>query len=278
MAAAVAVRTQRVRIRCRALILPLHDPVRIAEDAACVDVISEGRLELVVAAGYVASEFEMFGRTLGERGQLMEDGLIALRQAATGDCFDYRGRPARVALRPAQRSGVPLVMGGSSPAVARRAARLADGFEPNQDGLFEVYLAECERLGVQPGPPPRTLAGRFLYVAEEPERAWPELGRHLLHESRSYGQWLEQSGMGGQYRPVADLEELRTGGNYVVMTPEECVDLARGLGPEGLIELHPLVGGCSPELGWRCLQFFHTEVLPRLRAEGLYPPAGTAAA
>src|SRR6187397_1749408 len=64
MAAAAAARTSRIRIRVRALILPLHDPLRIAEDAAVVDVISRGRLELVVAAGYVRSEFAMFGRSL----------------------------------------------------------------------------------------------------------------------------------------------------------------------------------------------------------------------
>lgn len=263
MAAAAAARTSRIRIRVRALILPLHDPLRIAEDAAVVDVISRGRLELVVAAGYVQSEFAMFGRALADRPVLVEEGVQVLKQAWTGEPFDYHGRPALVALRPHRRPRPPIVLGGSSPAAARRAARIADGFEPTSRSLYALYAAECARLGVAPGPPlPPSPRGQFLYVSEDPERSWRELGPHLLHEMRSYGAWLAGAGNATNYRPVADIGELRASGTYQILTPGECVDLATELGPEGQLEFHPLVGGAHPALGWRCLTLFEKQVAP----------------
>ena len=66
-AAAVAARTERIRIRVAALIVALHDPLRVAEDAAVVDRLSNGRLELVLANGYVVEEFAMFGRDPKDR-------------------------------------------------------------------------------------------------------------------------------------------------------------------------------------------------------------------
>jgi alkanesulfonate monooxygenase SsuD/methylene tetrahydromethanopterin reductase-like flavin-dependent oxidoreductase (luciferase family) len=272
--AAVAARTSRVRLRARALVLPLHDPVRVAEDAAVVDVLSRGRLELVVAGGYVASEFAMFGRSLRERRALVEDGVRALKDAWTGEPFTYRGRPALVALRPVQRPHPPIVLGGSSRAAALRAARIADGFEPTLPQLHAEYAAECARLGVPAGPPPPPMVpGRFLHVARDPEAAWRALGPHLLHEMRSYGAWLADAGTGTQYRPVADVAQLRATGGYRIVTPAECLALARALGPNGQLEFHPLPGGAEPELGWAGLRLFAAEVLPALRADGLVAQA-----
>ncbi|MCE0767797.1 LLM class flavin-dependent oxidoreductase [Pseudonocardia kujensis] len=270
VAAAAAARTERIRLRARAFILPLHDPVRVAEDVAVIDVMSCGRLDLVVAGGYLASEFAMFGRSLRERPSLMEDGIRALKLAWTGEPFTYRGRPARVALRPVQRPHPPLVLGGSSRAAALRAARLADGFEPTKPAFFQDYLEECTRLGRPAGPPPAPMPrGQFLHVTDDVDGAWKALGPHLLHEMRSYGAWLVEAGTGTQYRPVADLDELRASGTYRIVTPEECLAIARELGPEGQIEFHPLVGGSDPAIGWAGLELFEKEVLPVLRSEHL---------
>jgi alkanesulfonate monooxygenase SsuD/methylene tetrahydromethanopterin reductase-like flavin-dependent oxidoreductase (luciferase family) len=270
MAAAAAARTRRLRIRARALILPLHDPLRIAEDAAVVDVVSRGRLELVVAAGYVQSEFAMFGRSLADRPRLVEEGVQVLKQAWTGEPFDYHGRRALVALRPHRRPRPPIVLGGSSPAAARRAARIADGFEPTRRSLYDVYAAECARLGVTPGPTlPPAPRGQFLYVSEDPERSWRELGPHLLHEMQSYGTWLAEAGNATNFRPVEGLGELRATGTYQILTPGECVELATALGPSGQLEFHPLVGGADPALGWKCLNLFEKEVVPALESAGL---------
>lgn len=120
-----------------------------------------------------------------------------------------------------------------------------------------------------PGPAPASGSpGQFLHVADDVEAAWQALGPHLLHETRSYGAWLAAAGTGHHYRPVADVAELRTAGSHHIVTPAECLALARRLGPGGQLEFHPLAGGCDPEIGWSGLRLFETEVLPVLRAEG----------
>src|SRR5512139_2033331 len=92
LAAAIAGRTRRVPIQVAALILPLHDPIELAEQMAVLDLASAGRVSYVLAAGYRAEEFAMFGRELGERGRRMDACLGALRRAFSGEPFELEGR------------------------------------------------------------------------------------------------------------------------------------------------------------------------------------------
>ena len=269
MSVALAARTERVRLRIQALILPLHDPVRIAEDAAVADLISGGRLELVIGAGYVDEEFEMFGRSLSDRVALVEEGIMVLRRAWAGASPVCPGRPGRVMPAPVG-AGPPILLGGLSAAAARRAARIADGFEPVSGALIREYLAECERLGKKPGfTPPRTPRASLVFVAEDPDDVWARLAPHVMHEMNAYGQWLGTAGVRGGFHTVRDMAELRSSGVYEVVTPAECVQRVSDLAPRGRLELHPLVGGLDPNVGWQSLQLFADEVLPALRDRGL---------
>jgi alkanesulfonate monooxygenase SsuD/methylene tetrahydromethanopterin reductase-like flavin-dependent oxidoreductase (luciferase family) len=85
--AALATRTKRARIMPNALILPFHDPVQIAEQIAVTDLLSGGRLDVLVAAGYVPSEFAMFGVSLSDRGRLLDEGIAILIRALSGERF-----------------------------------------------------------------------------------------------------------------------------------------------------------------------------------------------
>jgi len=125
--AAIAARTSRVRIRPSALVLPLHDPVRIADDAAVLDNISGGRLDLTVGAGYREVEFQMLGRPFAGRGARMREAVGFLREAWRGEPCTFEGRPVLVRPRPATPGGPRIIMGGSTPASARRAAEIAGG-------------------------------------------------------------------------------------------------------------------------------------------------------
>lgn len=269
LAAAIAARTTNLRILLGALVAPLHDPIRLAEDLAVLDVVSSGRLIPVVAGGYVASEFETFGRKLSERAQLMEEIVPLLERAWTGEPFEYRGRTVRVTPRPAQQPRPPIFMGGASPAAARRAARLADHFVPTVPELYEVFRAERQGLGKpDPGPLPGT-TGNFLWVAEDPEAAWQRIAPHALHESNAYGAWAEGAdGTSSPYAVAGDADALRATGAYPIVTPEELVERARGMGPLDMILLHPLMGGLDPEFSWECLHLVEKKVLPALRGGG----------
>lgn len=267
LAAAIASRSCRMRLRVQALILPFHDPIRVAEDLAILDILSNGRAEVTVAGGYVAREFAMFGVAPEARGRLVEEGVAAMKQAWSGEPFAFRGRTVQVTPRPLQRPHPPVILGGASPAAARRAARIACGFNPAMPELNAVYRAECERLGTTPGREER-MGPVFLHVAEDPERAWARIAPHALHETNSYGRWMAASmGEKAVYRPSADAESLRASGAYQVVTPEECIRIARDLGDGGRLAFHPLMGGMDPALGWECLELLKHRVMPALTIE-----------
>lgn len=271
-AGAVAGRTRGLRIRLAALVAALHDPLRLAEDLAVLDLASGGRLDVILTNGYVPSEFEMFGRRVGERARAVEEAVAVLRSAWTGKPFEHRGRKVRVTPRPAQRPGPAVWLGGSSKPAARRAARIADGFAPSSPAYWEDYRgALCERGRPDPGPLPRSVGAAFLHVAEDPDAAWRRIAPHALHEMNSYGRWAAESGADTGYALVDDTDVLRERGLYRVVTPEECVELLASAGGDGGLTLHPLMGGLDPDLSWESLELFERRVLPALDP-GLLPP------
>lgn len=262
-AAALAHATKQIRIRVSALVLPLHDPLRVAEDVAVVDNISHGRIEIVVAGGFVPSEFEMFDRDLRRRGRLVEEGVALLKQAWTGEPFRYRGRRVSVTPKPVQQPHPPLLLGGSSEHAARRAARIADGFVPALPDLYPVYEQACRELGRTPAED-RPLGPPFIHVAADPDAAWAQIAPHALHETNSYARWYAETDATGPYQPIEDADALRASGTYQVLTPIECIALLRELGEDAWVFVHPLMGGMDPELGWQSLKLLVDEVIPAL--------------
>jgi alkanesulfonate monooxygenase SsuD/methylene tetrahydromethanopterin reductase-like flavin-dependent oxidoreductase (luciferase family) len=257
MAAAVAARTRNVRIGIAAVIAPFYDPLRLAEDAAVVDLISGGRLDLIVAGGYRPEEFEMFGVAPSERAARVRETVETLKGAWTGEPFEFRGRTVQVLPTPAQPGGPRITLGGTSEAAARRAARIADGFIPSEPQYWEPYRDECLKLGKpDPGPCPIGM-NSVVVLAEDPDAAWPRLGPYFLHEVTSYGAWEAAAGH-ERYKPVADLDELRAKGEYRILTPGE---YAGELGDAGFVMLHPMVGGIPPELAWEHLRLFEKAFL-----------------
>jgi alkanesulfonate monooxygenase SsuD/methylene tetrahydromethanopterin reductase-like flavin-dependent oxidoreductase (luciferase family) len=264
MAAAIAARTRNARITIAAIVAPLHDPIRLAEETAVVDLISGGRLDLILVNGYVATEFEMFGVPLDQRARRTVETVEVLRRAWTGEPFEYRGRTVRVTPRPHQEGGPKISLGGSSEPAARRAARLGDGFMPSSAQFWEPYRDEMLKLG-RPDPGP-FLGGdtSVTCLARDAEAGWQAHAPFFLHEMNAYGRWMHDAGVEGGYEPVADADALRETGQYRVVTPEQMVDDLREKGPFGFVMLHPLVGGTPPQLAWEGLRLFEREVLPRL--------------
>ena len=267
LAAAIAGRTRRLAIQIGALIVPLHDPIRLAEEMAVLDVASGGRVSYVTAVGYVPEEFAMAGVALESRGRRMDACLEAMRAAWTGEPFEYEGRKVRVTPKPQTPGGPPLWMGGNTRAAARRAARfdmgmLAQGLNPE---LSAIYAEECARLGRTPRPcfnPPAALV-TSAFVAEDPDRAWAELGPHLLHDARMYASWLGDAASVSKSTATSVASLRAQKGAYQIFTPDEAVAYVRAHGP---LLLQPLCGGLPPALAWPSLELIASKVLPALRA------------
>ncbi|NWF28930.1 LLM class flavin-dependent oxidoreductase [Streptomyces sp. PKU-EA00015] len=260
-AGAVLGATRRITVTVSAVIGPLHDPLRMAEDIAVLDLVGRGRLVTVAGIGYRPEEYERAGVEWGRRGALQDELLETLITAWTGEEFVYRGRSVRVTPRPYTQPHPMLLVGGSSRAAARRAARLGLPFFPSAHlpGLEAYYnerRAEYGTEGFCMMPAPET---PLLHIAEDPDRAWALYGHHFLHEARTYASWQSKD-IRSAVRSTADtVEELRAEGVYRIVTPDECV----ALGVESLV-LHPLCGGMPVDEGWRSLHRLCEDVLPRL--------------
>jgi hypothetical protein len=103
-----------------------------------------------------------------------------------------------------------------------------------------------------------------VHISEDPEAAWARIGPHALHEMNSYGKWVSEGDSQAMYQPVKDVAALRSMGLYLVLTPDELVERAAELGPEGVLRFHPLMGGLDPDLAWESLELFEKQVLPQL--------------
>lgn len=262
LAAAIAGRTRRIPINVAAVLVPLHDPVRLAEQLATASLVSGGRVSFVAGLGYRAEEFEMAGVERKQRGRLLEEYVQVMRKAWTGEPFEWRGRTVRVTPKPAV---APVVMvGGSTEKAARRAARLEAGFFPaiGDARLKEIYEEECARVGFRGGFVSLPGGPGFVHVSEDPERDWARIGEHAVYDARTYAAWQTPDQRSQVHVEGQSLDDVRRSGVYQVLTPDECIALAE---QQGRIILHPLMGGIPAKLGWESLELFESQVLPRLR-------------
>jgi alkanesulfonate monooxygenase SsuD/methylene tetrahydromethanopterin reductase-like flavin-dependent oxidoreductase (luciferase family) len=261
MLAAMAARTQNVRLMVAALIAPFYDPLRLAEDLTVLDNLSRGRVDLIVAAGYVSDEFAMYGVPLGERARRVTEVVTTLKAAMSGEPFEFRGRTVQITPPPFRPGGPSLTLGGSSEAAARRAAHLADGFLPSVPEVWEFYRDEVQQLGrPDPGPSPID-KNRTVALAKDVEQGWEQHGAYFLHEANAYGAWAAVNDGASPYRSAGSVDELRATGSYAVLTPDEYVEELRAA-PFPFAMLHPMCGGTPPELAWSSLRLLEQEVLP----------------
>jgi alkanesulfonate monooxygenase SsuD/methylene tetrahydromethanopterin reductase-like flavin-dependent oxidoreductase (luciferase family) len=267
MAAAIAGRTKRIPINVAASLVPLHDPVRMAEQIAVLDLLSGGRFSFVAGLGYRPEEFEMAGVDRKQRGKLVEEYIGVMRQAWTGEPFEWRGRTIRVTPTPLTKPHPMIMIGGSTEIAARRAARLELPFFPaiGDPELTRIYKEACAEVGFTGGFASEPSGPGFVHVAEDVDDAWEKVGRHALHEAQTYANWQTPGQRSAVHVDATTVDDVRASGVYRVVTPDECVALAEELGPAGTIVLHPLMGGIPPEVAWESLELFEAKVLPRIR-------------
>ncbi len=267
LASAIAARTKRVRLRFGLIILPLYDPIKLAEDLAVLDIVSGGRVMVVFGAGYARHEFEMFGVDPRNRIRLVEEGIAAIKQAWTGEEFSYLGRRVRVMPTPVQKPRPPIWLGGSSEGAARRAAHVADHFYSGDPSHYAFYRDEATKLGRDPGPF-RDIGTGFFVVTDDVDAEWARMGPFIEHEVRSYAAWIAAAGDANQAFAAPDMAALRASGAYPILRPDEGLAYVNGRGLTGDLSVHPLISGMPPEIGWEQLRRFEREILPYVERAG----------
>ncbi|UGQ14131.1 LLM class flavin-dependent oxidoreductase [Yinghuangia sp. ASG 101] len=269
-AGAVFGATRQIGVVIAALLAPLYNPIRLAEDIAVLDNISGGRLSIVAGLGYRPEEYAAIGADWKLRGRLQDEAVDTLLKAWTGEPFTYRGETVRVTPRPFTDPHPVLMIGGTAKATVRRAVRFRLPFfaaAPLPE-LERHYYESAAEAGFDDGfvLMPSGGAGAMIFCTEDPDRAWAEYGTHFLHEAATYAAWQTpdvHSAMSSAARTVADL---RAEGIYKCLTPDECVAIARSGGLATSLNLHPLCGGLPIDAGWSSVQLFNDKVMPRLRA------------
>jgi alkanesulfonate monooxygenase SsuD/methylene tetrahydromethanopterin reductase-like flavin-dependent oxidoreductase (luciferase family) len=177
-AAALAARTRRVRIGTAVLLAGLRPAVDIAEQAAVIDLVSGGRFELGLGAGYRVPEFTAYGADITQRFELLEARAREVRRLWDEGTVT----PGPLQARP------PIWIGGGGPRAARIAGRLGEGLLMLNGKILDEYRATLTATGHAP-----TLGGlgglANLIVAEDPEAAWPRIAPHLAYQWGSYGRY-----------------------------------------------------------------------------------------
>jgi alkanesulfonate monooxygenase SsuD/methylene tetrahydromethanopterin reductase-like flavin-dependent oxidoreductase (luciferase family) len=253
LAAAMAARTTRLPITVAALLLALYEPVKLAEDLAVVDLLSRGRVSYVIGIGYRDEEFDMFGIDRRGRGHLVEDRIRLLQHLWSGDAVEVEGRTVRVTPRPFTPGGPMLAYGGGTEVAARRAGRLGLMFlaESHDLSLEDAYRDEGGDAApgciISPAGIPNT-----VFVAEDPERAWVEIGEYLLLDAVSYSGWnAHREGVASISRAPSVAALAAEKGAYQILTPAEAREM---IGNGHMLGLQPLVGGIPPDIAWPYLE------------------------
>lgn len=264
IAAAVAARTQRIRLGTAILIAPLHHPAEIAEQSVAVDLISDGRLDLGLGSGYRVPEFDLFDATLTARYRQTDDTVRRLRQLFGPD--GVRPRPVQDPL--------PVWLGYQGPQGARRAGLLGAPLLSADASLWEAYssgLAEANHprsVGV--------MAGGFQgWATEDPEGDWSMVSEHLAHQLNSYRKHMVEGTDAPQPNPVdvqRMVESPRPGplGSFTYGTPEavaEGIQAYTAGAPVQTVFLWASIGGMADDVVMRNIHTICTRLAPLLRRE-----------
>ncbi|HWL42698.1 MAG TPA: LLM class flavin-dependent oxidoreductase [Ilumatobacter sp.] len=273
LAAAVAARTRHARLGTAVVLGALRDPIHTAEQAALVDVISGGRLELGIGAGYARGEFTRFAADFRGRRAACEDHLVTVRRL-----FAERA----VTPSPVQ-DEVPMWLGYQGPVGARQAGRMGVSLLSLRRSLLEPLRAGREEAGLDPAG--AAMGGVVdIVVSDDPERDAPLIAPHYAYQQESY-RALHHSGASRDTnrRPAGEAPAVVrtvTGGNgLAVLTPDDAVTaLTAAIGglPARHVYVWLSVAGMPDALVERHVELVCDRVVPRLSGSPS-PPTDAAA-
>lgn len=277
LCSAVAARTKRMQIGTAVLLLPLHHPLRVAEDVATLDIVSGGRIVLGVGLGYQDADFRAFGVAKKHRVGRFEEAIEILDKSWNGERFTHKGRhfdidDVRVLPRPVQRPRPPLWLGASVPAAVERAGRLGDALVigPSMPLAWNVEAAALYRkAAAAAGRKPEIILMRDAWVADSVADAARVYGPEVMAAYKYY--WRAGS---EAFKDVESLDafefEAMAKDRIITGSPEACIaEFKRWSEAVGtdyfLLRLrHAHSGGPPHQETLRAIERFGRDVIPHL--------------
>ncbi len=269
LAGAIAARTSRLRISTDIALLPLYHPIRLAEELAVLDQISNGRMEFGIGMGYVPAEFKAFGVPLKNRVSMTEEGIDILRLAWADGPFSYSGKRYQldnidVHPKPVQPGGPPLWIAAMSTAGAERAARFGTHLLPQgrRSEVLDPWRAAVSATGADPDAR-RVGLIRSIYVTDDVERDWPMLRAAERFRMSVYNTFMAETP--DTYAWGADDAIPQT---VIIGDVDHCVaELHRFITAYGVTDIASsgLPPGIDPEYMGVNIERLANEVAPRLR-------------
>ena len=290
-AASVAERTERMRIGTAVTIAPLHDPVRLAEDYAMVDVLSNGRLDFGAGRGFQADSYNAFNRSMDESRELLMEGIEIIDKAWTEETLTYEGRYRQVRdlpvlPRPVQQPRPPIWVGTSlSPESYQFAGshgyhlKVAAIFSPLRNflPLIELYRESLEKAGYDPMQA-QISTGNHCYVGTSTAQAtavWEHYYRRYLRffssllDSKTYEKSEQHQSFTRLPTLLDNLSFTQARATLAVCgDAEECIDRitqAQEMVGNTHYWIYADLGGLPREEVWASLRRFAEKVMPKFR-------------
>ena len=213
LAAAIAARTERVRIGTAVALLPLHHPAEWAEQIALVDVISGGRVEPGFGVGYRKPEYVAFQGDFKHRYGVFAARITDLRRL----WGEEPGATYPVTPAPIQRP-VPMWGGFGGPRGARLAGRLGLGLQSIDPKLLAPYQDGLTAGGHDPSQARMSGALEF-FLTDDPERAWAEIESHVMYRWESYNRYMFE-GTRYETQHPAHFDPAAIRAKFLLGTPE----------------------------------------------------------
>jgi len=280
IASAMAAVTERIRIGSAGIILPLHNPIRIAEDAALVDNISNGRFDLGLVLGYRKDEFDGLGIPMKQRPSRMEEGIDVIVKSWTEDKFSYQGKRYNfnnlsVTPKPVQKPHPPIYIGAFEEPAIRRAGRLGYPLLIGPGRTMQMvrdtlgfYNDAAQMAGRNPNTVEHILL-RETYVGEDRKKAREQADKYIISMYKYYfslgvKMFVRGKQLTGLDDPLFDyLPEER----FIIGDADDCIKEVKRYRDElgiNYIACRIVFPQATHGTISRCIELFGREVIPKV--------------
>lgn len=271
---AIGARTDQIEFGPYCAVTPLYDPVRLAEDAATLSLMSDDRFTLGLVNGYRKEEFRAFGIPREERPARVTDTVSILRNAWSDGPLDYESEfhpiPPETTVTPKPDVEPRIILGGFAKPAVRRAARMADGWAGDSATLslddIVTRVEDIQRVREEHSIDRdfKIYVGSNGFIGDSREDAWEKMKEGYFHTRRQYGKYFDGIDFDDSQETRRKAKE-----NAIFGTPEQVVEeiaeFKRALGDD----IHFLFKVYHPGIGTdtmkTCIERLGDEVIPELR-------------